>query len=121
MRDREWPAPEEFDGPPRAQARRARRAAARGPVPEDPAVREAAHELVLSHLADLDRQRYWAPLLFAGTAVLAGAVALTGATWLWVTVPVWVAAAVGHPYLRAHARRRAELLDPRGRPGHLPD
>ncbi len=111
MRDRRQHSPAEFDTSPRAQAKRARRAAARGPVPEEPEAREAAHELALAHLADLDGQRYWAPPLFVLTAALAVGLALTGVSWLWVTVPVWIAAVVGHPYLRAHARRRAELLD----------
>jgi Flp pilus assembly protein TadB len=117
MRDRRRNSPEQFDTSPRAQAKRARRAAARGPVPEDPELLEAAREIAAQHRAELDRQRYWAPLLFVLMAVLAVAVALTGATWLWATVPVWIAAAVGHPYLRAQARRRAELLDG----DHLPD
>ncbi len=87
-----------------------RRAASRGPVPEDPDEREAAHEMALDHLRVLDRQRYWAPAMFALLAVLAAGVALTGPAWVWVTVPVWLAAAAGHPYLRGRMRDRVELL-----------
>ncbi len=105
---------EEFDWSPRAVAKRVRRAASHGPVPEDPDVREAAHELVLDHLRDLDRQRYWAPALFVGMAGLSVAVALTGVPWLWGTIPAWTAAAAAHPYLRGYLRRREELLRPGG-------
>ncbi|MGY2127990.1 hypothetical protein [Blastococcus sp. SYSU DS0617] len=98
------------DQSPRAVGRRVRRAASRGPVPEDPDEREAAHDIALDHLRVLDGQRYWAPALFVGTAVLAAGVALTGPAWVWVTVPVWLAAAAGHPWLRRRMRGRAELL-----------
>ena len=89
-----------------------RRAASRGPVPEDPDEREAAHEIALDHLGVFHGQRYWAPALFVATAVLAAGVALTGPAWVWGTVPVWLAAAAGHPWLRRRMRARAELLDP---------
>ena len=100
------------DQSPRAIGKRVRRAATRGPVPVDPDEREAAHELALDHLRVFDRQRYWAPPLFVLTALLCAGLALTGVVWAWVLVPVWLAAAVGHPRLRDHLRRRAALLDP---------
>jgi len=102
------------DPSPRAVGRRVRRAASRGAVPEDPDEREAAHDLALDHLRELDRQRYWAPALFVVIAVLAAGVALTGPSWVWATVPVLLAAAAGHPYLRRRMRSRAELLAPGG-------
>jgi hypothetical protein len=104
------------DQSPRAVGRRVRRAASRGPVPEDPDEREAAHEMALDHVRELERQRYWAPAVFLLTAALSAGVALTGAVWVWVLVPVWLAAAVGHPYLRSRTRERAAVLAP-GEPG----
>ncbi len=106
------------DQSPRAVGKRVRRAAARGPVPEDPDEREAAHELALDHLRELDRQRYWAPALFVALAVVWAGVALTGPAWVWVFVPLLLAAAVGHPWLRGRMRERAALLAPEGQ---LPD
>ena len=102
------------DQSPRAVGKRVRRAASRGPVPADPDEREAAHEVVLDHLRVFDRQRWWAPALFVAMAVVAAGVALTGPAWVWVVVPLLLAAAVGHPRLRAHLRRREALLAPDG-------
>ncbi|MDT0274548.1 hypothetical protein [Blastococcus goldschmidtiae] len=106
------------DRSPRAVGRRVRRAASRGPVPEDPDEREAAHDIALDHLRVFEGQRYWAPATFVVTAVLAAGVALTGPAWVWVTVPVWLAAAAGHPWLRNRMRARAELLAPGAPPAH---
>jgi hypothetical protein len=103
---------EPLDQSPRTVGRRVRRAASRGPVPEDPDEREAAHDLAQDHLRVFDGQRWWAPALFVATAVLAAGVALTGPAWVWVTVPVWLAAAAGHPYLRSRMRDRVALLAP---------
>ena len=100
------------DQSPRAVGRRVRRASSRGPVPEDPDERHAAHEMALDHLRELDRQRYWAPVLFVAMAALWAGVALTGPSWVWVLVPVLLAAAVGHPLLRGRMRDGAELLAP---------
>ncbi|WP_040338787.1 hypothetical protein [Candidatus Blastococcus massiliensis] len=116
MRNGRQDSPEELDTSPRAAWRRVRRAASGGPVPEDPDERAAAYDLALEHQHALDRQRYWAPAVFVATALLAAGVALTGATWVWGTVPLWLAGAIGHPYLRAQARRRAALLGPGGQP-----
>lgn len=106
------PDADETDQSPRAVGRRVRRASWRGPVPADPDEREAAHDLALDHLRDLDRQRYWGPAMFLVMAVLSAGVALTGPAWVWLTVPVWIAGAAGHPYLRGRLRERAELLEP---------
>ena len=64
------------DQSPRAVGKRVRRAASRGPVPEDPDERQAAHEMALDHLREFDRQRYWAPALFVALAVVWAGVAL---------------------------------------------
>jgi hypothetical protein len=103
------------DQSPRAVGKRVRRAASRGPVPEDPDEREAAYDLALDHLHELDRQRYWAPALFVGLAVVWTGVALSGPAWVWVLVPLLLVAAVGHPWLRGRMRERAALLAPEGR------
>jgi hypothetical protein len=100
------------DQSPRAVGRRVRRSASRGPVPEDPDERQAAHDLALDHLRELHRQRYWAPAMFVAVAALAAGVALTGPSWVWATVPLWLAGAAGHPWLRGRMRSRAELLAP---------
>ena len=100
------------DQSPRAVGKRVRRAASRGPVPADPDEREAAHDLALDHLRELDRQRYWAPALFVALAVVWAGVALTGPAWVWVLVPLLLVAAVGHPWLRGRMRERAALLAP---------
>lgn len=105
-----------FDDPddqsPRAVGRRVRRASWRGPVPEDPDEREAAHDLAVDHLRELDRQRYWGPATFLATAALSAGVALTGVTWVWVTVPLWLAGAIGWRPLRNRVRDRVPLLAP---------
>lgn len=106
------------DQSPRAVGRRVRRAASRGPVPADADEREAAHDLALDHLRELDRQRYWAPALFVAMAAVWAGVALTGPAWVWVLVPVLLASAVGHPWLRGRMRSRAELLAPGAPPAH---
>lgn len=102
------------DQSPRAVGKRVRRAAARGPVPEDPDEREAAHDLALDHLQELDRQRYWAPAIFVALAVVWAGVALTGPAWAWVLVPLLLVGAVGHPWLRGRMRERVALLAPEG-------
>jgi hypothetical protein len=81
-------------------------------VPADPDEREAAHDLALDHLRDLDQQRYWAPAFFVAMAALAAGVALTGPAWVWGAVPVLLAAAGGHPWLRGRLRGRVDLLAP---------
>jgi hypothetical protein len=103
------------DQSPRAVGKRVRRAASRGPVPDDLDERHAAHEMALDHLRELDQQRYWAPALFVALAVVWAGVALTGPVWVWVLVPLLLLAAVGHPWLRGRMRERAALLAPEGR------
>ncbi|SOC51948.1 hypothetical protein SAMN05660748_3902 [Blastococcus aggregatus] len=100
---------------PGGLSKRVRRAALRGPAPAEPALREAAHGLVLAQLTQLDRQRRWGPTVFALVAALSVFLAVTDSPWWWLAVGAWTAAAFGHPWLRRRLRRRAALL--RAHPG----
>lgn len=95
---------------PEGLSGRVRRAARRGPVPEEAEVRDAAHGLVVAQQAQLEKQRVWAPAFFVLLAVLGVFQAVTDSPWWWLVVVAWTVAAVGHPYLRHRLRRRAELL-----------
>lgn len=95
---------------PEGLSRRVRRAAFRGAVPGEPAVREAAQGLALAQLTQLDRQRRWAPLFFLLMAIVSAVAATTGSPWWSLAVPVWTLAAAWHIWLRGHLRRRAALL-----------
>ncbi len=100
---------------PEGLSKRVRRAVLRGPAPEDPQVREAAHGLAVAQLAQYERQRRWASPFFGLMAVLTAFLAVTDSPWWWLAVGAWTAAAVGHPWLRRRLRRRAALL--RAHPG----
>lgn len=95
---------------PEGLSRRVRRAAVRGPVPAEPAVREAARGLALAQLVQLDRQRRWAPTFFVLVGLLSAYLAMTDSPWWWLAVVAWAVAAVGHPWLRSRLRRRTALL-----------
>jgi len=95
---------------PEGLSRRVRRAAFRGPVPQEPGVRAAAHGLALAILAQYDRQQRWASPFFVLVALLSVLLAVTDSPWWWLAVVAWIVAAVGHPYMRSRLRRRAELL-----------
>lgn len=95
---------------PEGLSRRVRRAVLRGPAPEDPQVREAAHGLAVAHLAQYERQRRWAPPFFGLVAVLSAFLAVTDSPWWWFAVAAWAAAAAGHPWMVRHLRRRTALL-----------
>jgi hypothetical protein len=96
---------------PEGLSRRVRRAAFRGPVPADPAVRDAARRVVVAQLRPLDGQRWWGPLFFVFVAALGVALGLSDSPWWFVPVPFWIAAAWGHVLLRRHLHRRAALLN----------
>ena len=90
--------------------REVRRASWRGPVPSDPAVREAAHDLLRAQLEPIERQRRWAPPFFALLAALALFLALTDSAWWWLGVLGWAGVAVAHRYSLLRLRRRLTLL-----------
>lgn len=92
------------------QARQAQRAARRGPVPGDPAVRVAAEEIVSAQLAEFEGQRWWAPAFFGGLAVLAGVLAVVEGPWWWLGVLLFGAFLLEHLRMRRRLQRRlAEL------------
>jgi membrane associated rhomboid family serine protease len=92
--------------------RRAARVAARGPVPEDPELREAARRLALHQRAVLLRQRRWALPFLA--LVLAGDVAFAltrSPAWVWWLGAVFFAALLSvHLLWPRRLARRARLL-----------
>lgn len=93
-----------------ADLRRAGRASWRGPVPEDPAVRDAAHALTVNQLAQLRRQRVWALPFLALMLVVCLYLALAVSAWGWLVVAGWAVLASGHVLGPRLLRRRAELL-----------
>ena len=95
---------------PEGLSTRVRRAAFRGPVPADQAVRETARRVVVAQLRPLDRQRWWGPTFFVLVAVLGVALGLADSPWWFLPVPFWIAAACGHVLLRQHLHRRAAVL-----------
>ncbi|WP_324274872.1 hypothetical protein [Blastococcus brunescens] len=99
---------------PGGLSREVRRAGWRGPVPSDPVVRQAAHDLLRAQLEPMERQRRWASPFFALMAVLALYLALTDSAWWWWAVAAWTGMAVAHPFTRRRLRRRAVLLGDTG-------
>ncbi|SOD95102.1 hypothetical protein [Blastococcus haudaquaticus] len=97
---------------PEGLSKRVRRAAWRGPVPDDVDVRQAAHDVVLAQSAQLERQRIWGPALFLLMAALGIYLAVADDPWWWLSVPVWITAAAAHRVVLLRLRRRAELLRP---------
>lgn len=86
------------------------RAARRGAVPEDDALRAAALRVVEERL-DADRRTGGRAVLSAAVLVLvAGLLALTGSPWWWAAVGLGVALLVLRFAGRAHLQRRAERL-----------
>ena len=95
---------------PEARLAQATRAGWRGPVPEDPATREAAHRLLVSQLGQARRQRVWVvPLLvlMAGWTVY---LAVSESPWWWSALALWAVAAIGHLWLPVRLQRRVHLL-----------
>ena len=96
---------------PETQLKQATRASWRGPIPEDPATREAAHRLLVSQLDQARRQRVWvAPLLvlMAGWTVY---LAVTESPWWWPALALWAVVAVGHLWWPVRLQRRVRLLE----------
>jgi hypothetical protein len=100
---------------PEGLSRRVRRAASRGPVPEDPQIREAARGLARAQLGRYEQQR-WASPFFVLVALLSALLAVTDTAWWWLAAVVWIGAAVWHPYARDRLRRRVALLAPGAAP-----
>ncbi|MCO1659382.1 hypothetical protein [Pseudonocardia humida] len=80
------------------------RAVGKGPVPTDPAVREAALRLATLQHEQLARWRIPGLVLFGMIAVLDAVVAIMSNPWVWL----WVALFVGFAALQLVAPRRVE-------------
>ena len=98
---------------PREQWRLVARLARRGPVPEDPQVRRAAHRVAQQQRDQLSAQRWWLlPPLGVVTAFLLWVALRDGradpVTWLVIVLLLGLIAT--HLLLARHLTRRAELL-----------
>jgi hypothetical protein len=95
---------------PDAVRRSAGRAALWGPVPQDPAIRQAALRFAEHGLAQASRRpvvTWLGAALFAATNAF---LAVTRSPWWWVTTAFWVALLVAFFLMRPRLRRRIELL-----------
>lgn len=98
---------------PRDQLQRIARLARRGPVPEDPQLRRAAHRVALQQRDQLLRQRRWAlPLLGLVMAFLLWLALRDGAgdPFPWLAVVFLLALIAAHLLVARRLARRAELL-----------
>jgi hypothetical protein len=96
------------------------RAAHRGPVPQDPAVREAALRMAVHQLTETSRFYRSAVLGFGFFAVFdAFAAVVTGAWHLWLGALLFAFFAVAPPVQRRRLERRVAVLrgEPRPDPG----
>jgi hypothetical protein len=89
--------------------RSAYRAAWRGPVPEDPWLREAARRIASHRLETILGQRRWASVLFGLLTVLSLVLAADSLGWLLATA-VFVAALGAQLYCPRRLRSRIVLL-----------
>jgi hypothetical protein len=92
------------------------RATNKGPVPSDPAVREAALRLLDGQRAQLARWRVPALVLFGLFAVLDAVAALMGAWWLWLGVALFVGLAALQLVAARRVERRIAVLQRAGVP-----
>jgi hypothetical protein len=98
------------------EAKRAHRAATRGPVPDDPRIRSAALGIALAHQSLQSRgrahafMRVLAPLL----AVVCLYAAVTESAWNLIFVPVPVLMAYNAWITPRRTQRRIDLLSPSG-------
>ncbi|SEL56151.1 hypothetical protein SAMN04515665_114123 [Blastococcus sp. DSM 46786] len=95
---------------PEHQRAAVERAARRGPVPEDDALREAALHLVEDRLLTIYATRTRALALPAVLALVTGFLAVAQSPWWWVGVAVAAALAVLVLVAPRRLERRAELL-----------
>ena len=95
---------------PDAVRRTAGRAALWGPVPEDPAVRQAALRIAKHSLAQASRRPVVARLGGALFVVASAYLAVTQSLWWGLAAAFWVALLVVSVLLRPQLRRRIELL-----------
>jgi hypothetical protein len=86
------------------------RGAWRGPLPEDPAAREAALRLARYQLGELRRRRTVTYAVFAVALALETWLALTSSPWFWLAVAMFGLSLVVSLAFPRVLRRRIELL-----------
>lgn len=93
-------------------ARRAQvvRAAWRGPMPEDPELREAARRVALDQREQTLGERRWAVPVLVLFAIGEAAAAVWLTPWFWLAVALFVGAAASAMIMPNRLARRAELL-----------
>ena len=102
---------EDADGMPSETYARVERATRRGPVPESPEERAAAHDPVLSRPVVVRASRTPSAVLFSGLALLTAVGGVTRSPWWWVVTGVCVAlVVVAVLVVPRRLERRAELL-----------
>ncbi|TCO41014.1 hypothetical protein EV646_116105 [Kribbella antiqua] len=89
----------------------ARRAAARGAVPADPAVRAAAARLAVDQLSSLRRRRKLIVIVFGVNLVIAVVnLFVNPSLWCAVLAICWTLGVAGQWYLQRRLRHRVNLL-----------
>ena len=86
------------------------RATRRGPVPEDPEERTAAHRLLVYRLTRIRQTQTRSRVGQVVMAVVGAALALGSSPWWWLVVALAVVLLVASPLLVRRLERRAELL-----------
>ena len=87
------------------------RAAAKGPVPEDPQVRAAASRLVAHQLDQSQRNIKWTIVVFTTFLILSTWLAVSSSPWWWSAVALWCAFIGWSIWLPSRLRRRLTVLD----------
>ncbi len=95
---------------PDTQARSARRAAMRGPAPEDPHVRQAAAQTAAFQLKQMHRQRIWGPVFWVLLIALAVWMTVSESPWAILGIIVFSAALIYQLWMPRHLRHRVQLL-----------
>ncbi|WP_028921396.1 hypothetical protein [Pseudonocardia acaciae] len=86
------------------------RAVARGPVPADPELRQAAGRLARLKLDDLRRNRVWTTLIFVLFLLLEVREAVVTSPWFWLAAVLFAYFILLQLWLPRRLRRRIERL-----------
>lgn len=86
------------------------RAVARGPVPADPELRQAAGRLARLKLDDLRRNRIWTTLIFVLFGLLEAYEAVVTSAWFWLGALLFAYFILLQLWLPRRLRRRIERL-----------
>jgi hypothetical protein len=95
---------------PDEDARVARRAAMRGPLPPDPQLRQAAAGVAAFQLDQWHRQRYWGPALWVALVALGVWLTVSDSPWWGVSVALFSGFLLAQLWMPRHLRRRLALL-----------